>query len=182
MGLTHSKMIPLGSAIPTFSLLSTSGQYWSDLDLLNSPSLLVVMCNHCPYVQAVDDRINQLAHDYRGCIQVLGINANDADAYPEDSFDAMVVRSQEKDYAFPYLWDQSQDLVRALGAECTPDFFLFNARGQLVYRGRLDDCWKDQKRVQHQDLREAIEAILNNLPVSDIQKPSLGCSIKWRSL
>ena len=182
MGFTFSKLTPLGLDMPAFSLPSAQGQYWSNADLQGTPTVLAILCNHCPYVHAVEDRIDQLTRDYRGRIQVIGINANDPDAYPEDSFEAMVQRSQHKDYAFPYLWDQSQDLARSLGAECTPDFFLFNTHHRLVYRGRLDDSWKDPQLVTSQDLRKAIEGILNHQPISTDQKPSLGCSIKWRNL
>ena len=181
MALTLSKMTPLGMLMPSFVLPSAQGKVWSKTDIAVLPSVLIVMCNHCPYVQAVEDRINQLARDYQGRIHVVGINANDAEAYPEDNFEAMVDRSNLKHYAFPYLWDESQDLARALGAVCTPDFFLFNENHILVYRGRLDDSWKDPAQIQHQDLRDAVEAVLNHRPVSLDQKPSLGCSIKWRT-
>ncbi len=182
MGLTKSDHANIGSLMSAFSLMSTEGRLWTNRDLGELPTLMVVMCNHCPYVQAVDDRINNLAKDYRGRLQVFGINANDPVAYPEDNFEAMIERYKLKGYQFPYLWDESQAFVRSLGAVCTPDFFLFNEVHQLAYRGRLDDSWKDPQQVKSQDLREAIEAILNHRPVSIDQKSSLGCSIKWRSL
>ena len=182
MSLTESSNGHIGSFIPDFSMISSEGRLWTNQDIGALPSLMVVMCNHCPYVQAVDDRINNLAKDYRGRLQVFGINANDPVAYPEDNFEAMIERSKLKGYQFPYLWDESQAFVRSLGAVCTPDFFLFDEIHQLAYRGRLDDSWKDPQRVKIQVLREPIEAILNHRPVSIDQKSSLGCSIKWRNV
>ncbi len=182
MGLTESAKGSLGSSIPYFSLPSTEGRIWTSQDLQSLPALLVVMCNHCPYVQAVDDRINDLAHHYKDRLQILGINANDSVTYPEDNFEAMVERSKTKNYIFPYLWDESQDFVKALGGVCTPDFFLYDQMHRLAYRGRLDDSWKNPQQVKKRDLVDAIESILNCQPVSTDQKSSLGCSVKWRPL
>jgi hypothetical protein len=100
-------------------------------------------------------------------------------AYPEDSFEAMRQRSRAKGYAFPYLWDEDQSVALALGAVCTPDFFLYDAHRHLAYRGRLDDNWKDPAKVTRQDLRAALEAVLAGTPPPEPQHPSLGCSIKW---
>lgn len=142
--------------------------------------LVVVMCNHCPYVQAVDDRINALAKAFAGRCDLVAISPNDAQAYPEDSFAAMQARARMKGYGFPYLYDESQAVARAFGAVCTPDFFLYDAARRLTYRGRLDDNWKEEGRVKQQDLRDAIEALLAGTPVAQPQKPSMGCSIKWK--
>lgn len=180
MALTESTMVPLGSPCPDFTLPGVDGRLWSLHDF-HCPTLLVaVICNHCPYVQAVDDRLNDLAKAYRGRCAVVGISANDAVAFPEDSFEAMRRRAEAKGYAFPYLWDEEQSVARDLGAVCTPDFFLYDAHRRLAYRGRLDDNWKDAARVTRQDLREAIEAALAGREPLDPQHPSLGCSLKWK--
>ncbi len=138
------------------------------------------MCNHCPYVQAVDGRINALAKAFAGRCDVAGINANDAKAYPEDSFDAMRSRAQILGFVFPYLHDDSQAIAKAFGAVCTPDFFLYDSDRKLRYRGRLDDNWQDATHVTRQEIRLAIEALLSGEPIPEPQRPSMGCSIKWK--
>lgn len=180
MSLMESLMVPLGTPCPDFTLPGVDGRLWSLRDF-HTPALLVaVLCNHCPYVQAVDGRLNDLAQDYAGRCAVVGVNANDAVAYPEDSFDAMRQRARAQGYVFPYLWDEEQRLVQDLGAQCTPDFFLYDAHRRLTYRGRLDDHWKDPAGVHRQELREALEALLAGGDPLQPQHPSLGCSIKWR--
>jgi peroxiredoxin len=180
MALMESTMVPLGTTCPDFTLPGVDGRLWSLRDF-HTPALLVVaMCNHCPYVQAIDDRLNALAKAYTNRCAVVGISANDAVTHPEDSFEAMRVRAKAKGYVFPYLWDEEQSVARALGAVCTPDFFLYDAHRRLMYRGRLDDNWKDPSRVTRQDLNEAIEGVLaGNDPLAR-QHPSMGCNIKWK--
>jgi peroxiredoxin len=181
MSLTESTMVPLGSPCPDFTLPGVDGRLWSLRDF-HCPGLLVaVICNHCPYVQAIEERLKQLAKDYAGRCGVVAVSANDAVAYPEDSFEAMRQRAAAKGYPFPYLWDEEQTFARALGAACTPDFFLFDSHRHLAYRGRLDDNWKDPARVTRHDLREAIEGLLAEEEPMAIQHPSLGCSLKWRT-
>ena len=181
MALTESRMAHLGSPCPDFHLPGTEGRSWRRDDFQEAALLLVVMCNHCPYVQAVDDRINALAKDFKGKCAVVGINPNDAQAYPEDSFEAMQERARRKGYVFPYLRDEAQDLARGLGALCTPDFFLFDQDRKLVYRGRLDDNWKQPESVTRQDLRRDLTSLLEGRSVDPEQRPSLGCSIKWKT-
>lgn len=185
MALLESTMVPLGTPCPPFALPGVDGRAYA-LDEFAAPALLVViMCNHCPYVQAVDDRINALARTFAGRCDVVGISPNDAEAYPEDSFTAMQARAAAKGYVFPYLFDADQAVARAMGAVCTPDFFLYGAGDgggrPLVYRGRLDDNWKDGTSVTKEDLREAIEDLLRGFPPEGVQKPSMGCSIKWKA-
>lgn len=180
MALLESTMVPLGSPCPPFDLPGVDGRRHHRDDFTAPALLVVVMCNHCPYVQAVDDRINALARDFAGRCDVVAINGNDPQAYPEDAFPAMQDRARAKGYVFPYLHDPSQEVVRAFGAVCTPDFFLFDGQRRLAYRGRLDDNWKDPDRVSRPDLRLAIEALLAGAPVPQPQRPSLGCSLKWR--
>lgn len=180
MALTESTPTPLGTPCPGFTLPAVNGLSLR-LDDIRTPGLLVVfMCNHCPYVQAVDDRINDLAKAFRGRCTVVGIASNDALAYPEDGFAAMGERALEKGFVFPYLYDETQEVARAFGAVCTPDFFLYGADRRLAYRGRLDDSWKDPAKVTREDLRLAIEAVLAGHEVVQPQIPSLGCSIKWK--
>lgn len=180
MALTESTLAPLGSECPAFDLPGVDGRNWTNADFQAPLLLVVVMCNHCPYVRAVDDRINALARDYEGRCDVVAINCNDATAYPEDSFEAMCDRSRAKGYVFPYLYDASQVVARAFGAVCTPDFFLYDRARTLAYRGRLDDNWKDEAAVTRRELRDAIDALLAGHPAPAEQKPSLGCSIKWK--
>jgi peroxiredoxin len=180
MSLTESTMVPLGAACPDFTLPGVDGRLWSLHDFHTPALLVVVMCNHCPYVQSIDERLNALAKAYAGHCGVVALNANDAVAYPDDSFEAMRARAKTKGYAFPYLWDEEQSVARALGAVCTPDFFLYDHHRRLMYRGRLDDNWKDPTRVTRQELKEAIDGVLAGKEPLETQQPSMGCSIKWR--
>ena len=180
MALLESTMTPLGTPCPPFALPGVDGRTWTREDFKAPALLVVVLCNHCPYVQAVDDRINALARAYAGRCAVVGLSANDAEAYPEDRFEAMAARAREKGYVFPYLYDEDQSVARAFGAVCTPDYFLYGPDRRLAYRGRLDDNWKDPRAVQREDLKEALEAILVGRPVPGDQRPSMGCSIKWK--
>lgn len=180
MSLLESTVTPLGAPCPDFTLPGVDGRTWSRDDFRAPALLVVVMCNHCPYVQAVDGRINELAKDFAGRCDVVGINPNDAEAYPEDSFEAMRSRALSLGFAFPYLRDESQAVAKAFGAVCTPDFFLYDKGRELRYRGRLDDHWKDPKGVSRRELRDAIQALLSGQPPSGFQHPSMGCSIKWR--
>ena len=179
MALMESGMVDLGTSCPDFSLPGVDGKVWTRDDFKETLLLVVVMCNHCPYVQAVDDRVNQLAKAYAGRCAVVGINPNDAVAYPDDDFAAMQARAAVKGFVFPYLRDEDQSVARAFGAVCTPDFFLYDQGRRLAYRGRLDDNWKDPEAVKAQDLREAIEALLAGRMPGPVQRPSMGCSIKW---
>ena len=180
MALMESGMVALGTPCPDFALPGVDGRMWAREDFREPLLLVVVMCNHCPYVQAVDDRINQLARDYAGRCAVVGINPNDAAAYPDDSFEAMQARAKAKGFAFPYLHDESQAIAKAFNAVCTPDFFLYGPDRKLRYRGRLDDSWKDPEAVKARDLQAAIEALLAGRDPDAIQRPSMGCSIKWK--
>jgi len=181
MALMESTMIPLGTTCPDFTLPGVDGRLWSLHDVHTPALLVVVMCNHCPYVQAIDDRLNALAKAQVGSCTVIAINANDAVTHPEDSFEAMRGRAKEKGYVFPYLWDEEQTVARALGAVCTPDFFLYDAHRHLMYRGRMDDNWKDAAHVTRHDLQEALDGVLTGAEPLDPQLPSMGCSIKWRT-
>ena len=172
----------LGAACPDFRLPAVDGKTYARDEFRDKPVLVVMfICNHCPYVKAVEDRIIGLARELeaRG-VQFVGVCANDAESYPDDAFDKLAARWREKSYGFPYLHDEAQDVARAFGAVCTPDIFVFDEDRRLAYRGRIDDSWKDESRVTRRELAEAIGALVAGKRPSPEQRPSMGCSIKWR--
>ena len=176
-------MLPLGTQAPDFSLVNVDGSSVSLHDLEGAPALLVVfMCNHCPFVIHVADELARLAAEYqRKGVAVVGINSNDPSQYPLDSPEKMVHEAEERGYTFPYLFDETQEVAKAYRAACTPDFFLFDKSQRLVYRGQLDDSRPGSSiPVTGQDLRAALDAVLEGQPVPTPQKPSLGCNIKWK--
>src|SRR5918997_2327012 len=142
---------------------------------------LIFTCNHCPYAQAWEDRIVQTQADYadRG-VQVIAINANDPAKYPDDSFPRMKERAQEKGFNFPYLFDESQEVARAYGAERTPEVFLFGTDGTLLYHGTIDDNYEDPKAVKKHYLRDALDAALADEEPPVVETRPIGCTIKWR--
>lgn len=180
--LLESLPLHLGKEIIPFSLPATDGKGYGPLDFQDKEILVVIfMCNHCPYIQATIDRMIAIQQDYQAKgVQLIGINANDAENYPDDSFEAMQVWTAEKGMNFPYLYDESQEVAKAYQAQCTPDIYVFDQARLLRYHGRIDDNWKDESAVTKQELREALEALLEGRPVSEDQKPSMGCSIKWK--
>lgn len=183
MVLMESFRVPLGSPAHDFSLKDVSGRMFQLSDFADAKVLVVIfMCNHCPYVKACADRLVALQADFldRGA-RFVGINSNDATDYPEDSFEAMQKFSKEYQMNFPYLDDESQEVARMYDAKCTPDIYVYDARRELRYHGRIDDNWKDVSRVSKRDLREAIETILAGGRVEAQQYPSMGCSIKWKN-
>ena len=177
-------MLPLGTAASDFKLPDTNGKLVTLADFAERPALLVTfICNHCPYVKHVRAELARLGRDYlaRG-VGMVGINSNDAENYPEDSPTKMAKEAKAASYGFPYLFDESQAVARAYRAACTPDFFLFDERRQLVYRGQLDDSRPGNGvPVTGADLRTALDALLAGAPIPREQKPSLGCNIKWKA-
>ena len=160
----------------------TDGRDWSRDQLCGPHGLLVMfICNHCPYVLAVIDRIVRDAAALKeagiGCV---AISINDAEAYPEDSFERMRAYAREHGLCFPYLYDASQDVARAYGAVCTPDIYVYGPDRKLAYHGRIDDNWKEPQSVTKQELREAIDSLLAGQTPSRAQMPSMGCSIRWK--
>ncbi len=176
-------MPKLGIPAPAFSLPDTSGRTVTLDGFAGAPALLVMfLCNHCPYVKHVRAELAKLGKESlaRG-VAVVAINANDAERYPEDSPEAMAREVQAAGYAFPYLYDAGQEVARAYGAACTPDFFLYDRNRKLAYRGQLDDSRPENGLpVTGRDLRAALDAVLAGKPASSAQKPSIGCSIKWK--
>ncbi|MEO5365497.1 MAG: thioredoxin family protein [Magnetococcus sp. WYHC-3] len=182
MVLMHTPPVDPGSTAPNFDLPGVDGRQHSLADFKDAPVLVVMfICNHCPYVQAVEERLIALAGELqpRG-VAFVAINSNDPVQYPEDDFTHMRQRAQRMGYPFPYLMDQTQEVASAYGAVCTPDFFVYDSQRQLRYRGRLDDSPRNPAMVKRQELRLAVEALLSGGAVPGPQHASLGCSIKWR--
>lgn len=172
-----------GFAAPEFSLPGVDGRVWTLADVRGPKGTLVMfICNHCPYVQAVADRIKRDTDALRELgVHAVAISSNDVAAYPEDSFDNMRRFAAEQHFGFPYLYDESQAVAHAYGAVCTPDFFGFNADLQLQYRGQLDASRKQASPADtRRDLFEAMRQIAQTGVGPDEQFPSIGCSIKWK--
>jgi peroxiredoxin len=184
MARSSSTMLALGTSAPAFTLPDFDGAMHSLGDFAQAPALLVVFtCNHCPFVRHIRREFARFAQDYaaRG-LATVAINANDLAAYPQDGPDAMRAEAREFGYGFPYLVDETQDVAKSFRAACTPDFYLFDSGRKLVYRGQFDDARPGSDRpVTGADLRAAVDAVLAGRPVSPDQRPSVGCSIKWKS-
>lgn len=184
MAATPSRMLPLGSAAPDFTLPDPDGNEHMLKAIADGKRGLLVafICNHCPYVQHIRHELARLAGGWQQHgIAVVGINANDIDAYPGDGPEAMAHEARSVGYTFPYLFDATQETAKAYQAACTPDFFLFDRDLRLVYRGQFDDSRpRNDVPVTGRDLSAAIDALLEGRPISDDQVPSIGCNIKWR--
>ena len=185
MSLTPSNMLPLGTKAPTFNLVDAVTKNSYSLEDIKGTKGTVVMfiCNHCPFVKHVNDELVRTANDYRVTgFGFVAINSNDIETYPQDHPDLMWKTAREENYPFPYLFDATQDVAKAYKAACTPDFFVFDAELKLVYRGQLDNSRPGNGiPVNGRDLRESLDNILNNNPQRKDQKPSIGCNIKWKS-
>lgn len=179
----HSTMLELGTPAPDFALPDTEGNTVSLAELPEAPALLVMfLSNHCPYVKHVRGALADLARDYapRG-VQIVGIMSNDISRHPADAPERMRENRQAAGWTFPYLYDESQDVARAYRAACTPDIFLFDRDRRLVYRGQLDSSRPGNNfRPNGEDVRSALDAVLEGRPVSGDQRPSIGCNIKWK--
>lgn len=185
MAQTPSNMMPLGTPAPVFCLPDTvSGDELCLHEIRGEVATLIMfICNHCPFVVHVQSELVALGRDYltKG-IGVAAISANDVDNYPEDSPDKMKAIASSLGYTFPYLYDETQQVARLYEAACTPDFFLFDKDLKCVYRGQLDDSRPDNGvPVTGKDLRSALDSVLAGEQVSPNQKPSVGCNIKWKS-
>ncbi len=180
---TASTMLPLGTVAPPFRLPDVDGKLVSLNDFVGKKGLVVIfMCNHCPFVKHVAPEIVRVSKDYQAQgIGFVGISSNDVEHYPEDAPDKMKQEAAMQGYSFPYLYDADQSIAKAYRAACTPDFFVFNAEFQLVYRGQLDDSRpKSDRPLNGQDLRSALDQLIAGQAVSGDQKPSIGCNIKWK--
>jgi len=180
MALTESTMVKLGSVAPYFNLPDTLGKNVSIEDFDSELLIIVFTCNHCPYAKAVEERLIKLGKKYKNDVDFVLISSNDSENYPEDSPKKMAERHTEKGYPFPYLYDETQEVAKAYSAVCTPDIFLYNEDRKLEYRGRIDDNWQNPEQVEREELKMAIEAVLNGKTIDFEQKPSMGCNIKWK--
>jgi len=180
---TPSTMLAIGTQAPSFTLPDVHGRPVSLDEAAGEHGLLVMfICNHCPFVKHVADELAAIGRDYlpRG-VGIVAINSNDVATHPADSPEQMVHEVEQRGYTFPYLFDEDQEVAKAYQAACTPDFFLFDGEGRLVYRGQLDDSRPDSGLpVTGSDLRGAIDALLEGRPPVAEQKPSIGCNIKWK--
>jgi peroxiredoxin len=184
MAKTPSIMPALGGKAPYFSLPDVISGEIIKLDAImkyKQGLLVMFICNHCPFVVHVKDELVNIGNDYVSDLAIVAISSNDVEQYPEDAPDKMREFADINKFPFPYLYDASQEVAKAFQAACTPDFFLYDQDLKLVYRGQLDDARPgNQERVSGNDLRNAIDALLGGTPLSDNQKPSLGCNIKWK--
>jgi peroxiredoxin len=183
MAVSSTQSLKTGTPAPPFALPGTDGKTYSLDSFADARALVVIFtCNHCPYAVACEDRFIDLARRFgpRG-VAFVAINPNDPVQYPEDSFENMRIRAREKNFPFPYLFDETQDVARAYDAACTPDIFVLDERRRVRYNGRLDDNWKDPGRVTRHELETALEDILAGRDLSFDPVPSIGCSIKWKS-
>ena len=189
MALTYSRMTNLGDAAPEFDLPvsnpDTDGREGFTRSLAQAadgkPLVVIFMCNHCPFVVHIENALVAVARAWmpKG-VRFVGISSNDARMYPADSFENMARRASEKQYPFPYLYDESQEIAIAYGAECTPDIFVYDSHLKLAYRGRFDGTRPGQGQPDGRDLAQALKELTTDGSVSMPQNPSMGCNIKWR--
>lgn len=177
-------MIPIGSIAPSFTLPDVvSGLTYSLQDLKGEKATLIMfICNHCPFVKHINSELVKLGNDYKGKgVNLIGISANDVVSHPEDSPDKMRELAMSEKFSFPYLYDATQEVAKSYDAACTPDFYLFDADLALVYRGQLDDSRPSNSvPLTGRDVRTALDNLLANQPISPFQRPSIGCNIKWK--
>jgi len=183
MALVESNMMELGTAAPNFKLLDTVSGDMISLSELKSDlaTVIVFICNHCPFVHHVNSKLVEVANAYQAKgVQFIAISSNDIETHPQDGPEHMKRVAESEDYPFPYLYDDNQKVAKAYQAECTPDFFVFNGDLKCVYRGRFDETRPNMGVASGRDLSLALDAIIINQPVSELQHPSMGCSIKWK--
>lgn len=185
MARTLSNMLPLGTTAPNFTLRDTINQGAISLSDVKSDVATVIMfiCNHCPFVIHLHDGIVKLVADFKAQgVSFVAINSNDVENYPDDAPDKMTQLFRTLQLDFPYLFDESQEVAKAYDAACTPDFFVFDKNLQLVYRGQFDDSRPDNGiAVTGDDIRNALNAVIKGKEIAQNQKPSIGCNIKWKS-
>ena len=185
MVLTPSSMMPLGTIAPDFKLMDTVTNTEKALNDLKSDTatVIVFMCNHCPFVKHIQTQLVDVAKTYiaKG-VSFITINSNDAEVFPEDSPERMKETAIEFDYPFPYLFDETQEVAKAYQAACTPDFYIFDTDLKCVYRGQFDDSRPGNGiPPTGRDIKSALDTLLAGNPISEDQKPSIGCNIKWKT-
>ena len=183
MVLLESLHVPLGSEAHDFLLPCIDGQTYSLDDFKGNKAIVIIfMCNHCPYVQGVIKRLISLQEEFKDQgVVFVGINANDSENYPEDSFEKMKEYAKKWGLNFVYLRDKSQEVAKKYNAQCTPDIFVYDSDFKLAYHGRVDDNWQHEDKVTSHELKDALTAIINGEKPSEKQNPSMGCSIKWKN-
>ena len=185
MARTPSIMIPLGFKAPAFELLDVkTDQIIKSEDIFGiKGTLIMFICNHCPFVKHINEQIVQIANDYKNSgIKLIAISSNDIINYPEDSPVEMKKVAMKEKFIFPYLFDETQIVAKSYDAACTPDFFIFNNSKKLVYRGQLDDSRPGNNiDVSGMDIRNALDSVINLKEINAVQKPSIGCNIKWKN-
>ena len=183
MSLTYSSMLPLGTKLIAFELtnaVSEKNFSSEELEILK-PTLIMFICNHCPYVIHYHSEIQKIYKDYKDQVNIVAISSNDIENYPQDGPEHMQDLWKELGLSFPYLFDETQMAAKAYKAECTPEFYLFDNNRKLVYRGRMDESSPNSSTLPSgKDLRDAIENLLNDRKISSDQFPSMGCNIKWK--
>lgn len=184
MARTPSTMVALGTKAPDFNLPDTvSGENISLTDVRGDIATVVMfICNHCPFVKHVNNELVKLANDYKNKgIGFVAVNSNDVINYPDDAPALMSVIAKKLKYPFPYLYDESQRVAKAYDAACTPDFFIYDGDLRLVYRGQLDDSRPGNEiPVTGKDMRYALDCLINDRSLPELQRPSIGCNIKWK--
>ncbi len=175
--------IKIGASASDFNLPAVDGKEYSLSSFKESIALVVIFsCNHCPYVQAYEERMIELQKEYKDKgVSVISINSNDITNYPDDSFEHMIERAKKKGFNFPYLRDEEQITASAYGASHTPEVFLFNKERKLVYSGKIDDNWQEPEKVRNQYLKNAIDELLEGKEISVPETFSIGCTIKWKA-
>lgn len=174
--------LKIGSPAPDFNLAGVDGKNYSLKSFSDKKALIIIFsCNHCPYVQAYEDRIRKIQSDYASKgVSIVAINSNEDKGYPEDSFDNMKKRSDEQKFNFPYLRDEYQSVARAYDATHTPEIFLFDKKRKLVFHGKIDDNWQEPNKVQNHYLRNALDELLAGKEISVPETFTIGCTIKWK--
>jgi len=185
MARTPSNMLDLKTKAPNFSLLDTLSNKTLHLSQLKGDKATVIMfiCNHCPFVIHVNPELVKIANEYQQKgINFIAISSNDIINYPQDGPDLMHTHAKNNNYPFPYLYDETQEVAKAYKAACTPDFYIFNKKLELVYRGQLDNSRPGNDiPLTGEDIRKALDSLLNDTPINSNQKPSIGCNIKWKN-
>jgi peroxiredoxin len=183
MVATPSTMLSLGTPLPAFELPDFNGRLIASAQFDGASALLVAfICQHCPFVRHIRSEFSRFAHEYRARgLAIVAINSNDIAAFPDDGPDGMRQEAQDFGYGFPYLFDESQAVAKVFRAACTPDLYLFDRQRRLVYRGQFDDSRpRTTIPITGRDIRAAVDAVLESREVSPVQRPSIGCNIKWK--
>lgn len=177
-----TKTLQIGSTISDFNLPSIEGKNYSLNSFKDKKALIIIFsCNHCPYVQAYENRIMAIQKDYKEQgVAVAAINSNDSAQYPEDSYEEMKKRAAIKKFNFIYLRDEDQSVAKSFDATHTPEIFLFNEERKLVYHGKIDDNWQEEQRVKTKYLHDALDELLSGKEISVPETYSIGCTIKWK--